>query len=146
MARKNSSDFPKWQSPKKEDKFTRISESTRKSGAYRSLSGKQHDLLLLLWKLGNPRSRGKNARLPRNDYPGVDDYLRDEVFYMSINTAVADGLYSSGTRNYYHDMKVLEDRGFIKRISPGRIGKRSIYTLSDKWHDYPFNDTNQCAK
>lgn len=135
MPRK-SDGWPSWQAVRKQEKFTALTNSVQNSRAHRSLTANQRDLLYLCWRLGNPKNRSKNAPRPCKDFPSIDAYKHENVFYMCINTAIAEGIYAPTNRKYYSDMKILEQHGFIKRLSKGNIGSMSIYKLSADWQKY----------
>lgn len=135
MARKDKRSWKPWQAKEPDEDFIPITKSMRKNPAYRALNAKQKDLLLLCWIQGNPKSRGK-AHLPRDDFPNVDKYRHDNVFYMCKNKAVLDGIYEEKNRKYYIDMGVLEKHGFIDRLEQGYKGTQSIYILSSRWQHY----------
>ena len=120
--------WPSWQAKdRKESGFLCITKSQERSPAYRELSGNQIRLLHLCQR--------------RGDYPGVDKYRPDEVFYMGLAVAVNYGLYKPTNRKYYADMKALEKVGFIERLSTGKKTQSlSIYKLSNKWQSYRPND------
>ena len=124
-----------WQAKESNEDFIPITKSMRKSPAFRLLNAKQRDLLMLCWIQGNPKSRGK-AHLPRDDFPNVDKYRHDNVFYMCRNKAVRDNIYTSTNRRYYDDMDALEKYGFIEKIRQGHKGTQSIYKLSANWQNH----------
>lgn len=135
--------WPSWQAKdKKEGGFTCFTKSQERSPAFRELSGNQIRLLMLCQRRGNYRANDPSQKhLPRDDYPGVDLYRRDEVFYMGLAVAVNYGLYKPTNRKYYADMKALEKVGFIERLSTGKKTQSlSIYKLSDKWQSYHQNN------
>lgn len=74
--------WPSWQAKdKKEGGFTCFTKSQERSPAFRELSGNQIRLLMLCQRRGNYRANDPSRKhLPRDDYPGVDLYRRDEVF------------------------------------------------------------------
>lgn len=133
MPGKDRRKWPPWLAKDKQEDFTPITRSVRKSPAYRSLTGNQKDLLLLCWILGNPKARGRKVRLPRDDFPDVEIFQPDQVFYMCLATAVNDGLYDSKNKRYYGDMEALKEHGFIKCLAKGGRGSMSIYKLVDDW-------------
>ena len=135
MARKDRRKWKPWQAKEPNEDFLPITRSMRKSPAYRALNAKQKDLLLLCWIQGNPKSRGK-AHLPRDDFPDVDKFKHDNVFYMCRNKAVLDNIYEENNRKYYIDMMALEKYGFIDRLEQGHKGTQSIYKLSSRWQEY----------
>lgn len=135
--------WPSWQArDKKEGGFTCIPKSVENSPAFQELSGNQIRLLFRCWRRGDYRANDPSRKhLPRDDYPGIDKYRRDEVFYMGLVVAVNYGLYKPTNRKYYTDMKVLEKVGFIERLSTGKKTQSlSIYKLSDKWQSYRQNN------
>lgn len=142
MSRKGRN-WPSWQAKdKKEGGFICIPKSVEHSSAFRELSGNQIRLLFCCWRRGNYKANDPSRKhLPRDDYPGVDNYRRDEVFYMGLAVAVKYGLYKPTNRKYYADIKTLETVGFIERLSTGKKTQSlSIYKLSDKWQSYRPND------
>ena len=128
--------WPRWLAANPVEKFIPLVPSMQKSDAFRSLTVNQRDLLYLCWTLGDPRRRGKNARLPCNDFPGVDNFKHENVFYMCLKTAVADGIYAPTNKRYYEDMKALVQYGFIECLSKGKTGSMSVYKLASKWQQY----------
>lgn len=135
--------WPSWQAKdRKESGFLCITKSQERSPAYRELSGNQIRLLHLCQRRGDYRANDPSRKhLPRDDYPGVDKYRPDEVFYMELAVAVNYGLYKPTNRKYYADMKALEKVGFIERLSTGKKTQSlSIYKLSNKWQSYRPND------
>lgn len=135
MASKDKRNWKPWQAKRRDETFSPITNSMRKSSALRTLNAKQIALLFLCWIQGNPNARGK-AHLPRDDFPHVDKYRHDNVFYMCRNKAVLDGIYEEENRKYYTDMKALEKHGFIDRLERGHKGKPSVYILSSRWQNY----------
>lgn len=135
MAHKDRRKWKPWQAKRPNEPFTPITESMRKHPAYRALNAKQRDLLMLCWIQGNPKSRG-NAHLPRDDFPDVDKFKHENVFYMCRNKAVQDNIYTSTNRRYYDDMDALEKYGFIEKIRQGHKGTQSIYKLSANWQNH----------
>lgn len=119
MPRK-SDGWPSWQAVHKQEPFTALTDSVQKSKAHRSLTANQRDLLYLCWKLGNPKHRSKNSPRPDKDYPSIDAYKHENVFYMCMKTAISAGIYSATNRKYYSDVKILEQYGFIKRLAKGK--------------------------
>lgn len=135
MAHKDRRSWKPWQAKEPDEDFIPITKSMRKSPAYRSLNAKQRDLLLLCWIQGNPKARGK-AHLPRDDFPNVDKFKHDNVFYMCWAKAIQDGIYDSNNRKYYVDIMALEKYGFIEKIEQGHKGTQSAYILSSRWQSY----------
>ena len=135
MARKDRRKWKQWQAKEPNEDFIPITKSMRKSPAFRLLNAKQRDLLMLCWIQGNPKSRGK-AHLPRDDFPDVDKFKHENVFYMCRNKAVQDKIYTPTNRRYYDDMDALEKHGFIEKIEQGHKGTQSIYKLSANWQNH----------
>lgn len=135
MAHKDRRSWKPWQAKEPDEDFIPITKSMRKSPAYRSLNAKQRDLLLLCWIQGNPKSRGR-AHLPRDDFPNVDKYRHDNVFYMCREKAVQDKIYTPTNRRYYDDIDALEQHGFIDKLERGFKGQPSTYILSNRWQNY----------
>lgn len=128
--------WPAWQAVDPTEKFLSLPVSVRKSLAYRTLSKKQSDLLLLCWAIGSPVTRASKQRLPRDDYPGYAPYEDDYVFYMCREKAVRDGLYEHTNSRYDRDMKTLVEHGFLERLHKGNIGTMSVYKLVGNWKNY----------
>lgn len=121
----------KWQSPKPNDWFYKITHRMADSEAYRSLSGKQKSLYFLCMK------QLSGNTIPRRKFPYIDAFCRDDTFFMTFKTVVDNRLYKRGSQSTFRrDMKVLIDSGFIECISNGRKQyKMNVYQMSSKWYE-----------
>lgn len=74
-------------------------------------------------------------RKPQDDYKELEEAKGNEKFYMNRASIVKYGLYTkNGMHEFYSDLKLLQERGFIRCISNGRSTKsKSIYEFSDQW-------------
>lgn len=74
-------------------------------------------------------------RKPQRDYPDIEQFQGDDLFYFPMGTAEKYGLYTrSNHTRFYDDIKALAEHGFIEVVSNGKTHKaKSIYRYSDKW-------------
>lgn len=116
------------------DPYAGIYETMLISPAFLNLTKNQR----LLYVYMKAQYYGK--RKPKNDFPDIEQFQRDDLFYFNMALAEKYGLYSrSNDRQFYADIKAIEQHGFIKTVSNGRSTKsRSIYQFISewqKWHD-----------
>ena len=114
------------------DTFASIYESMLVSKAFMSLNKSQR----LLYLYCKAQIMGK--RKPKEDYKNLDLYQEEECFYLHLQAVIDYGLYSkNGATHFYRDMKVLEDKGFIKQLASGKNSKsKNIYKLVGDWKEY----------
>lgn len=117
------------------DTSCNIYESMLQSEAFRSLTNKQQVLYVYI------KAQYYGKRKPGKDYP-LDDRMQDEsIFYFNWNLARRYGLYGSkSSSNFYKDMAILEERGFIEHVARGTdsniLNRKSIYRYSWKWKEW----------
>lgn len=111
------------------DSFAAIYKSMMDSEAWRDITKNQIVLYVYM------RIYGVNNRRPKKDYPEREDLQNDITFYFNMGLAEKVGLYKRGNSgSFYSDIKALEEHGFIKTISNGKINQtKSIYSFSDEW-------------
>lgn len=112
------------------DTSANIYESMLTSPAFTDLTKNQRFLYVCMKK----QYYGK--RKPGRDFPDVERFQGDELFYFNRSLAVDKyKLYKDGGRSeFYADIKALERHGFIETVSSGKETKsRSIYRFSGDW-------------
>lgn len=111
------------------DTSANIYESMLQSAAYRDLTKNQR----LLYVYMKAQYYGK--RKPEKDFPGMEQFQGDDLFYFNLSLADKYGLYSRGNRGqFYNDVKSLQEHGFIRVVSNGHSTKsRSIYKFIGDW-------------
>ena len=99
------------------------------SAAFKDLTKNQR----LLYVYMKAQYYGK--RKPGKDYPNIEQFQGDELFYFNKKLAIQYGLYTDGNHKaFYSDIKAIEQHGFIKTVSSGKHTKsRSIYKFTGEW-------------
>lgn len=116
------------------DTFARVSLSTVLSPAYRDLTGKQAQLLVIA--KGREFASGK-AR-PMVDFPNQG--FTEKHIYLNYGLMAMYGVYKGDSKGFYRDVKALVDHGFLEVVSEQHYkGERKIYKLSGKWADWNEN-------
>lgn len=116
-------------SGKSNDTSANLYESMLLSAAFMDLTPKQR----LLYVYMKAQYYGK--RKPGKDNPGIESLQGDELFYFPRTLAEKYNLYTrSNNRQFYNDIKAIEEHGFIKTISSGKATKtKSIYKFVGAW-------------
>lgn len=113
------------------DTNIRLYGSMLVSEAFRDLTDRQK----LLYILCKDQYYGK--RKPKQDYRKDGFFQEDDNFYMSWRTIQGYGLYTkTSSKNFYADMKELQEHGFIECVSKGKGKHKSIYQYSAKWRKW----------
>ena len=112
---------------KRKDTSVRICESMLFSDAFSALTNRQKMLYICC------KSQFFGKRKPCQDI----EILYDDCFYMSFSTIIPYKIYTKNMKSeYYKDLKILVDLGFIELIAKGNSRKKSIYKYSDRWKKY----------
>lgn len=111
--------------------YVRIYESMLVSPAFIDLTPKQQMLYIIC------KRQFYGRRKPEFDFPDITEF-KGHTFYLSISEAARYGVYSSiNHRRFYADMKVLEDHGFIEKVSSGRNRHaKNVYRFSEHWKEW----------
>lgn len=111
------------------DTSANIYGSMLESPAFKDLSKNQRLLYVYMKK------QYYGTRKPGRDYPNMEQLQGDDLFYFNFALAEKYGLYSrSNDRQFYKDIKDIEQHGFIKTVSNGKATKsRSIYKFTGDW-------------
>ena len=114
------------------DTSANIYESMLQSKAFMSLTKNQRLLYIYM------KAQYYGKRKPGRDYPEVEQFQGDDLFYFNQSLAVKYGLYTRGNhKSFYDDIKALENHGFIKTVSNGKMTKsKSIYKFVGEWHKW----------
>lgn len=101
------------------------------SAAFTSLKTRQKVLYLYC------KAQYYGKRKPRRDYPDIEEIRGDDCFYLSWAVVKQYELYQESMHsNFYKDMQVLIEHGFIERVSAGKYKKKSIYRYSSGWKEW----------
>ncbi len=116
-------------SGKSNDTSANLYESMLLSAAFMDLTPKQR----LLYVYMKAQYYGK--RKPGKDNPNIENLQGDDLFYFPRTLAEKYNLYTrSNNRQFYNDIKAIEEHGFIKTISSGKATKtKSIYKFVGAW-------------
>lgn len=117
----------------KADTSANIYESMLTSKAYIDLKTRQK----MLYVICKAQYYGK--RKPGKDFTDLEQLQRDDIFYLNLAAVVRYGIYTPNMRKeFYNDMKALQEHGFIKLIAKGGgNGKtKSIYQFSSDWNTW----------
>ena len=111
------------------DTSANIYGSMLESSAFKDLSKNQRLLYVYMKK------QYYGVKKPGRDFPELEEMQGDDLFYFNLSLAVRYGLYSrSNDRQFYADIKAIEEHGFIKTVSNGKSTKsRSIYKFIGDW-------------
>lgn len=106
--------------------------SMLESPAFKDLSKNQRLLYIYMKK------QYYGTRKPGQDFPDMEQLQGDNLFYFNLALAEKYGLYSrSNDRQFYADIRAVEQHGFIKTVSSGRATKsRSIYKFTGDWKEW----------
>lgn len=115
----------------KTDTSANIYESMLTAPAFIQLKARQKILYIYL------KAQYYGHRKPSKDYPDLEQFKEDTCFYFNWQMAQDYQLYKqSMSRDFYRDMKALQEAGFIDMLSSGKTHhKRNIYKFSERWHD-----------
>lgn len=118
------------------DTSANIYESMLLSAAYQDLNIRQRQLYVCM------KAQYYGKRKPGKDYQEIDLLQGDDLFYFPMSLAEKYALYTrENHKQFYNDIKVIENHGFIQTVSNGKSTKsRSIYKFSGDWRDW--NDTS----
>lgn len=102
------------------------------SPAWMDLSTKQKLMYVYM------KNQYYGKRKPQKDYPGIEQFQGDDLFYFNLDLAVRYGLYTrSNNRAFYSDIRTIEQHGFIDTVSSGSATKsRSVYRFSSRWQTW----------
>lgn len=111
------------------DTSANIYGSMLESSAFKDLSKNQRLLYIYMKK------QYYGSRKPERDFPDMEQFKGEDLFYFNLALAVKYGLYSkSNDRQFYNDVAAIERHGFIKTVSSGKATKtRSIFRFSGEW-------------
>ena len=113
--------------------YARRYEDLDTSPAFKDLTHRQRSLY------GAMRHRyyGK-GRTPEKDYKEVEQLRGRDKFYFTLKMAHEDyAIYSTNKcSGMKKDIAALENHGFIKVISEGKNGHKSIFQYSDEWQNW----------
>lgn len=115
------------------EKFGRVSDSMRRSKAFKSLSKRQIWLLLLC------KRQMYSGNKPINDYQAFNQSgkIHDDDFYLNwaLVTKSEDAIYKeTESTPFRRDIKALIEKGFIECVESGRATKkRNVYRMSPDW-------------
>ena len=114
------------------DTSANIYESMLLSKAFMDLTSKQQILYIYC------KSQYYGHRKPEKDWPDMENLQGADKFYLNWAAVKKYGLYKESMHsNFYRDMKVLCEHGFIKNISSGASQrKKSIYKFSSDWQTW----------
>lgn len=114
------------------DTSANIYESMLLSPAFMDLNSRTRTLYLYM------KAQYYGKRKPGKDFPDIEQVQSDECFYFNMSVAVKYKLYSVNNHTqFYNDIKILENHGFIKTISNGKATRsKSIYRFSDEWQEW----------
>ena len=114
------------------DTSANIYESMLRSQAFKDLNTKSKMLYVYC------KSQYYGKRKPRVDYPLISVFNDDSCFYLSWRDIQNYGLYTDTQHsNFYKDMKVLIEHGFIERVASGRTNRtKTIYRFSARWIEW----------
>lgn len=114
------------------DTSANIYESMLLSPAFMDLNSRTRTLYLYM------KAQYYGKRKPSKDFPNIEQVQSDECFYFNMAVAEKYKLYTRGNhKQFYGDIKILENHGFIKTISNGKINKtKSVYRFSDEWQEW----------
>ena len=118
------------------DTSANIYESMLLSDSFRDLSDRQKMLYVVA------KSQYYGHKKPEKDYPEIDKFQGTDVFYLNWNAVKRYGLYRESMHsNFYKDMAVLIEHGFIERLSSGKGNRtKSIYRFSAGWQTWKPED------
>lgn len=128
-SRNQGSSFVNQRGKNQTDTSANIYESMLQSKAFKSLTAKQQILYVYC------KSQYYGKRKPKKDYEKQGLYQEETCFYMNWGKALDYNLYTqSSSRNFYRDMKKLEEMGFIEKLKSGQDHKeKNVYKFSGKW-------------
>lgn len=111
------------------DTSANIYESMLLHPAFTSLKPRQQALYIVC------KAQFYGHRKPRQDFQELESLQRDECFYLNLGAVTRYGNYTRSMRKeFYGDMKALEEHGLIKKISSGAAThSKSIYCFSGDW-------------
>lgn len=114
------------------DTSANVYGSMLESPAFKDLSKNQRLLYIYMKK------QYYGARKPGQDFPDMEQLQGDDLFYFNLALAEKYGLYSrSNDRQFYADIRAIEQHGFIKTVSSGKATKsRSIYKFTGDWKEW----------
>ena len=118
---------------KRVDTSANIYDSMMLSKAYRDLKTRQQQLYTIC------KAQYYGKRKPKQDYADIEQFQDDTCFYLNLGNVVRYGLYTQNMRKeFYGDMKALQEHGFIIQISKGGgNGKtKSIYQFVSDWRTW----------
>ena len=112
------------------DTSANIYESMLDSPAFKSMNKSQQ----LLYVYCKAQYYGK--RKPSKDHKDLEQ--EQDIFYFNWGKALEYGLYTpTSSRNFYRDLKVLVEHGFIKRIYSGQGHKeKNVYQFASGWQKW----------
>ena len=114
------------------DTSANIYESMLLHPAYMTLTNRQKALYIIC------KAQFYGHRKPGQDFPEVENVQPDTCFYLNLAAVCRYGNYSRNMRReFYGDMRVLEEHGLIKKISSGASTKsKSVYRFSADWKEW----------
>lgn len=111
------------------DTSSNIYESMLQSEKFKDLALRQRMLYVYM------KAQYYGKRKPGKDFPEIESLQKDEMFYFTLNMAEEYKIYSkSNSAQFYKDIKVLVEHGFIKKVVSGRNTKsKNIYEFAGDW-------------
>lgn len=116
----------------KNDTYAAIYKSMLFCPAFKNL--KNRTIILYLYM----KEKHYGHRKPSADFPNIPALQGNELFYFPFSAAVETGVYTKNMkREFYNDVKELEEHGFIRTVFNGKSRKqKSIYEFSNKWQEW----------
>lgn len=113
------------------DTFARLYSSMLFSKIFMNMTERQKLLYLYI------KSGFYGSRKPSKDYRENELFQGEEFIYFPWAEAQKTGLYkASMSGNFYRDLRVLIDNGFIERIASGKLAhKKTVYKFSSEWRN-----------
>jgi len=113
----------------RDTQFSRVFKSMLYGRNFKTLKNRQKLLYIYL------KGMRYGGIKPQNLYPDIEAFKGEDKFFFGFDDAQETGIYTRNMKKeFYMDIKELEKFGFIKIISQGNFGKKTIYQYSDSWY------------
>ena len=91
------------------DTSANIYESMLQSTAWKDLKPRERQLYIYC------KAQYYGKRKPAKDFPDIPQVQSEECFYLNLSLVVSYGIYTrNGNKEFYQDMKKLEEHGYEK--------------------------------
>ncbi len=113
--------------------FTKVYDCQLKSAAFTDLTPRQRNLYIVC----KAQTFGHAKPKTTSEADG-EAYAIQEMFYLSVVDVQPYRIYApTNKRDFYADMRALEEHGFIRMVACGKhLKHKNVYRLASEWRTW----------